>query len=182
MPYVFLPPKDQLILNPEKALIGDYRDESSSRSSLRRHYLVPVTKNLDHWAESERRAVHHHKARGSIIYHCKNVTKRNLKNLFRKIFFQARYSDKSKLSLVFQKQRGFPRGKAITNYLMIATNQATYGVELFRGVHDKNKHEWVVGVCYNGIHRYHVTSLDHPDKTYDWKNLDNLYFKVNISI
>ena len=89
--------------------------------------------------------------------------------------------DKSKLSLVFQKQRGCPRGKAITNYLMIATNQATYGVELFRGVHDKNKHEWVVGVCYNGIHRYHVTSLDQPDKIYDWKKLDNLYFKVNLT-
>ena len=60
---------------------------------------------------------------------------------------------------------------------MIATNQPTYGVELFRGVHDKNKHEWVVGVCYNGIHRYHVAALDNPDKIYDWKKLDNLYFK-----
>ena len=76
-----------------------------------------------------------------------------------------------------KKQHGMSRGKSITSYLMIATNQTTYGVEIFKGLSDKNKRPWVVGVCYSGLHRYHPGQLEVPEKIFDWKKLENLFYR-----
>ena len=69
------------------------------------------------------------------------------------------------------------RAKSVTNYLTVATNQPTYGVELFKGLADKNKRAWVVGVCYSGLHRYHPGQLEQPEKVFDWKKLENLFYR-----
>merc|ERR1712227_518908 len=46
--------KDQLSGCALQAMTGNYKSENESRSALRRFYLVPLTKDLEYWAESER--------------------------------------------------------------------------------------------------------------------------------
>ena len=58
--------KDQLAGCALQAMTGNYKSENESRSALRRFYLVPLTKDLEYWAESERRALNSHRKQHSI--------------------------------------------------------------------------------------------------------------------
>jgi hypothetical protein len=53
--------KDCLAGYALQAYIGNYRSEHESRSALRRLFLVKIGRDLDYWAESERRAVSQHR-------------------------------------------------------------------------------------------------------------------------
>ena len=53
--------KDILAAYALQAYIGNYRSENDSRSALRRYYLVKIGRDLEYWAECEKRAVNHHK-------------------------------------------------------------------------------------------------------------------------
>jgi len=128
--------KDILAAYALQAYIGNYRSENDSRSALRRYYLVKIGRDLEYWAECEKRAVNHHK-----------------------------------------KMAQMPRGKAITNYLRTAQEQLTYGVQYHRGITDKADRAWVIGVCYRGLHRYQPGHLEQPEKVFDWKKLENLYYR-----
>ena len=120
-----------------QAYIGNFRSENESRSALRRHYLVKIfNKDLDYWAECEKRAVSQHR-----------------------------------------KMANMSRGRAITRYLSIAQEQPTYGVQYHRGITDKSERQWVIGVCYRGLHRYQPGHLEQPEKIFDWKKLENLYYR-----
>uniref|UniRef100_A0A8C2YVK5 FERM domain containing 4B n=1 Tax=Cyclopterus lumpus TaxID=8103 RepID=A0A8C2YVK5_CYCLU len=76
----------------------------------------------------------------------------------------------------YKKLKGLTRGQAIVQYLALVESLPTYGVHYYP-VKDKQGLPWWLGVSYKGIGQYDLQDKLKPRKLYQWKQLENLYFR-----
>ncbi|XP_020863180.1 FERM domain-containing protein 4B isoform X4 [Phascolarctos cinereus] len=76
----------------------------------------------------------------------------------------------------YQKIKGLTRGQAIVRYMKIVEALPTYGVHYY-GVKDKQGIPWWLGISYKGIGQYDLQDKVKPRKLFQWKQLENLYFR-----
>ncbi|XP_058499176.1 FERM domain-containing protein 4B isoform X2 [Solea solea] len=72
--------------------------------------------------------------------------------------------------------KGVSRGQAIVQYLTLVESLPTYGVHYYE-VKDKQGIPWWLGISYKGIGQYDLQDKLKPRKLYQWKQLENLYFR-----
>ncbi|GCC36798.1 hypothetical protein chiPu_0015297, partial [Chiloscyllium punctatum] len=75
-----------------------------------------------------------------------------------------------------KKVSGQTRGQAIVNYMSIAESLPTYGVHYY-AVKDKQGIPWWLGLSYKGIFQYDYHDKVKPRKIFQWRQLENLYFR-----
>ncbi|XP_029947358.1 FERM domain-containing protein 4B isoform X2 [Salarias fasciatus] len=76
----------------------------------------------------------------------------------------------------YKKLKGLTRGQAIVQYLALVESLPTYGVHYYP-VKDKQGLPWWLGVSYKGIGQYDLQDKLKPRKLFQWKQLENLYFR-----
>ncbi|XP_074861790.1 FERM domain-containing protein 4B isoform X2 [Carettochelys insculpta] len=74
------------------------------------------------------------------------------------------------------KIKGLTRGQAIVQYMQVVEALPTYGVHYY-GVKDKQGIPWWLGISYKGIGQYDLQDKVKPRKLFQWKQLENLYFR-----
>uniref|UniRef100_A0A8C5H1P7 FERM domain-containing protein n=1 Tax=Gouania willdenowi TaxID=441366 RepID=A0A8C5H1P7_GOUWI len=75
-----------------------------------------------------------------------------------------------------KKLSGQSRGQAIVNYMSIVESLPTYGVHYY-AVKDKQGIPWWLGLSYKGIFQYDHQDKVKPRKVFQWRQLENLYFR-----
>ncbi|KAJ8409254.1 hypothetical protein AAFF_G00234520 [Aldrovandia affinis] len=76
----------------------------------------------------------------------------------------------------YKTLKGLTRGQAVVQYLALAESLPTYGVHYY-GVKDKQGIPWWLGISYKGIGQYDLQDKLKPRKLFQWKQLENLYFR-----
>ncbi|XP_026203235.1 FERM domain-containing protein 4B isoform X2 [Anabas testudineus] len=76
----------------------------------------------------------------------------------------------------YKKLKGLTRGQAIIQYHALVESLPTYGVHYYP-VKDKQGIPWWLGVSYKGIGQYDLQDKLKPRKLFQWKQLENLYFR-----
>ncbi|XP_014398039.1 PREDICTED: FERM domain-containing protein 4B [Myotis brandtii] len=76
----------------------------------------------------------------------------------------------------YLKTRGLTRGQAVVQYMKIVEALPTYGVHYY-AVKDKQGLPWWLGISYKGIGQYDLQDKVKPRKLFQWKQLENLYFR-----
>ncbi|XP_060095506.1 FERM domain-containing protein 4B isoform X4 [Heteronotia binoei] len=76
----------------------------------------------------------------------------------------------------YGKIKGLTRGQAIVQYMKVVEALPTYGVHYY-GVKDKQGIPWWLGISYKGIGQYDLQDKVKPRKLFQWKQLENLYFR-----
>uniref|UniRef100_A0AAZ3P1T0 FERM domain-containing protein n=1 Tax=Oncorhynchus tshawytscha TaxID=74940 RepID=A0AAZ3P1T0_ONCTS len=76
----------------------------------------------------------------------------------------------------YKQLKGVSRGQAIVKYLTLVESLPTYGVHYYE-VKDKQGIPWWLGISYKGIGQYDLQDKLKPRKLYQWKQLENLYFR-----
>ncbi|XP_054465118.1 FERM domain-containing protein 4B isoform X2 [Anoplopoma fimbria] len=76
----------------------------------------------------------------------------------------------------YKQLKGVSRGQAIVQYLTLVESLPTYGVHYYE-VKDKQGMPWWLGISYKGIGQYDLQDKLKPRKLYQWKQLENLYFR-----
>ncbi|XP_049633715.1 FERM domain-containing protein 4A isoform X3 [Suncus etruscus] len=76
----------------------------------------------------------------------------------------------------YKKLIGQTRGQAIVNYMSIVESLPTYGVHYY-AVKDKQGIPWWLGLSYKGIFQYDYHDKVKPRKIFQWRQLENLYFR-----
>ncbi|KAM6977184.1 FERM domain-containing protein 4B [Aplochiton taeniatus] len=76
----------------------------------------------------------------------------------------------------YKRLKGVSRGQAIVRYLTLVESLPTYGVHYYE-VKDKQGIPWWLGISYKGIGQYDLQDKLKPRKLYQWKQLENLYFR-----
>ncbi|MBN3321165.1 FRM4A protein, partial [Atractosteus spatula] len=76
----------------------------------------------------------------------------------------------------YKKLSGQSRGQAIVNYMSIVESLPTYGVHYY-AVKDKQGIPWWLGLSYKGIFQYDHHDKVKPRKVFQWRQLENLYFR-----
>ncbi|XP_048110774.1 FERM domain-containing protein 4B isoform X1 [Alosa alosa] len=76
----------------------------------------------------------------------------------------------------YKKLKGLTRGQAIVKYLALVQSFPNYGVHYYE-VKDKQGLPWWLGVSYKGIGQYDQQDKLKPRKLFQWKQLENLYFR-----
>ncbi|CAF96928.1 unnamed protein product [Tetraodon nigroviridis] len=76
----------------------------------------------------------------------------------------------------YRKLSGLTRGEAIVQYLTLVESLPTYGVHYYP-VKDKQEIPWWLGVSHKGIGQYDLQDKLNPRKLFQWKQLENLYFR-----
>ncbi|XP_069383266.1 FERM domain-containing protein 4B-like isoform X3 [Paralichthys olivaceus] len=76
----------------------------------------------------------------------------------------------------YKQLKGVSRGQAIVQYLTLVESLPTYGVHYYE-VKDKQGIPWWLGLSYKGIGQYDLQDRLKPRKLYQWKQLENLYFR-----
>ncbi|GAB6033499.1 FERM domain-containing protein 4A, variant 3 [Chamberlinius hualienensis] len=76
----------------------------------------------------------------------------------------------------YKKLMGQSRGLSIINFLSIVEKLPTYGIHYY-DVKDKNGVRLWLGISHKGIAVYDHSNKRNPKKVYQWKQLENLYFR-----
>ncbi|XP_034023348.1 FERM domain-containing protein 4B [Thalassophryne amazonica] len=76
----------------------------------------------------------------------------------------------------YKKLKGLTRGQAIVQYLSLVESLPTYGVHYYP-VKDKQGIPWWLGLSYKGIGQFDLQDRLKPRKLFQWKQLENLYFR-----
>ncbi|XP_066526361.1 FERM domain-containing protein 4B [Hoplias malabaricus] len=76
----------------------------------------------------------------------------------------------------YKQLKGVSRGQAIVQYLTLVESLPTYGVHYFE-VKDKQGIPWWLGISYKGIGQYDIQDKVKPRRLFQWKQLENLYFR-----
>ena len=76
----------------------------------------------------------------------------------------------------YKKTAGQTRGQALVNYMTIVESMPTYGVHYFE-VYDKRSSPWWLGLSCKGIAQYKHNDRKVPVRVFQWKQLENLYFR-----
>ncbi|QQP56060.1 Uncharacterized protein FKW44_000607 [Caligus rogercresseyi] len=119
-----------------QASVGDYTDEPTTKSLLRKTPLLPAALLLQEEEEATEEGVREH----------------------------------------YKKTVGQTRGQALVNYMSIVESMPTYGVHYFE-VFDKRQKPWWLGLSCRGIAQYAFEDRKVPVRVFQWKRLENLYFR-----
>ncbi|XP_048878161.1 FERM domain-containing protein 4B isoform X2 [Brienomyrus brachyistius] len=76
----------------------------------------------------------------------------------------------------YKALKGLTRGQAVIQYLTLVESLPTYGVHYYE-VKDKQGIPWWLGISYKGIGQYDLQDRLKPRKLFQWKQLENLYFR-----
>ena len=76
----------------------------------------------------------------------------------------------------YKKTVSQSRGQAMVNYMTIVESMPTYGVHYFE-VYDKRSSPWWLGLSCKGIAQYKHDDRKIPVRVFQWKQLENLYFR-----
>ncbi|XP_020924868.1 FERM domain-containing protein 4B isoform X8 [Sus scrofa] len=76
----------------------------------------------------------------------------------------------------YLKIKGLTRGQAVVQYMKVVEALPTYGVHYY-AVKDKQGLPWWLGISYKGIGQYDLQDKVKPRKLFQWKQLENLYFR-----
>ncbi|XP_036386974.1 FERM domain-containing protein 4B [Megalops cyprinoides] len=76
----------------------------------------------------------------------------------------------------YKTLKGLTRGQAVVQYLTLVESLPTYGVHYY-AVKDKQGIPWWLGISYKGIGQYDLQDKLKPRKLFQWKQLENLYFR-----
>uniref|UniRef100_A0A8C6NXF0 FERM domain containing 4B n=1 Tax=Nothobranchius furzeri TaxID=105023 RepID=A0A8C6NXF0_NOTFU len=76
----------------------------------------------------------------------------------------------------YKQLKGTSRGQVVVQYLTLVESLPTYGVHYYE-VKDKQGIPWWLGISYKGIGQYDLQDKLKPRKLYQWKQLENLYFR-----
>ncbi|XP_062871181.1 FERM domain-containing protein 4B [Trichomycterus rosablanca] len=76
----------------------------------------------------------------------------------------------------YKQRKGSSRGQAIVQYLTLVEALPTYGVHYYK-VKDKQGMPWWLGISYRGIGQYDIQDKVKPRRLFQWKQLENLYFR-----
>merc|ERR1719445_1331632 len=76
----------------------------------------------------------------------------------------------------YKKTVSQSRGQAMVNYMTIVESMPTYGVHYFE-VYDKRSSPWWIGLSCKGIAQYKHEDRKIPVRVFQWKQLENLYFR-----
>jgi len=76
----------------------------------------------------------------------------------------------------YKTMTGQSRGQAVVNYMTIVESMPTYGVHYFE-VFDKRSNPWWLGLSCKGIAQYKHEDRKVPCRVFQWKRLENLYFR-----
>ncbi|XP_077540063.1 uncharacterized protein LOC144152608 isoform X3 [Haemaphysalis longicornis] len=76
----------------------------------------------------------------------------------------------------YQQLVGRSRGSAIISYMNLVENLPTYGIHFYE-VKDKGGIPWWVGLSCKGVSQYDHNDKKTPRKFFQWKLLENLYFR-----
>ncbi|XP_054922107.2 uncharacterized protein [Dermacentor andersoni] len=76
----------------------------------------------------------------------------------------------------YQELAGRSRGSAIIAYMNLVENLPTYGIHFYE-VKDKGGIPWWVGLSYKGVSQYDYNDKKTPRRFFQWKLLENLYFR-----
>uniref|UniRef100_UPI00358E4C89 FERM domain-containing protein 4A-like isoform X2 n=1 Tax=Myxine glutinosa TaxID=7769 RepID=UPI00358E4C89 len=83
---------------------------------------------------------------------------------------------KSLIVNYYQDLNGLTRGQAIVGYMSVVEESPTYGLHFYH-VKDKEDVPLWLGVCWRGICQYEHQDRKKPRQVFDWKDLENLYFR-----
>ncbi|XP_025786780.1 FERM domain-containing protein 4A [Puma concolor] len=86
------------------------------------------------------------------------------------------FSSEDRVIEHYKKLNGQTRGQAIVNYMSIVESLPTYGVHYY-AVKDKQGIPWWLGLSYKGIFQYDYHDKVKPRKIFQWRQLENLYFR-----
>ncbi|XP_077453929.1 FERM domain-containing protein 4B isoform X2 [Stigmatopora argus] len=84
--------------------------------------------------------------------------------------------DRRVLDHDFVKKHGSIALNFLVRYLTLVESLTTYGVHYYE-VKDKQGIPWWLGISYKGIGQYDLQDKLKPRKLYQWKQLENLYFR-----
>uniref|UniRef100_A0A1A8NEW7 FERM domain containing 4B n=1 Tax=Nothobranchius pienaari TaxID=704102 RepID=A0A1A8NEW7_9TELE len=76
----------------------------------------------------------------------------------------------------YKQLKGSSRGQVVVQYLTLVESLPTYGVHYYE-VKDKQGIPWWLGISYKGIGQYDLQDKLKPRKLFQWKQLENLYFR-----
>ncbi|CAN7989550.1 unnamed protein product [Ixodes hexagonus] len=76
----------------------------------------------------------------------------------------------------YQELAGRSRGSSIISYMNLVETMPTYGIHFYE-VKDKGGIPWWVGLSCRGVSQYDYTDKKVPRKFFQWKLLENLYFR-----
>ncbi|XP_029843527.3 FERM domain-containing protein 4A isoform X2 [Ixodes scapularis] len=76
----------------------------------------------------------------------------------------------------YQELAGRSRGSSIISYMNLVETMPTYGIHFYE-VKDKGGIPWWVGLSCRGVSQYDYTDKKIPRKFFQWKLLENLYFR-----
>nr|XP_014343458.1 PREDICTED: FERM domain-containing protein 4B [Latimeria chalumnae] len=76
----------------------------------------------------------------------------------------------------YKKLKNLTRGQTIVKYMTQVEALLTYGVHYYE-VKDKQEIPWWLGISYKGIGQYDLQDKVKPRKFFQWKQLENLYFR-----
>uniref|UniRef100_A0A8C4R6J1 FERM domain-containing protein n=1 Tax=Eptatretus burgeri TaxID=7764 RepID=A0A8C4R6J1_EPTBU len=83
---------------------------------------------------------------------------------------------KSVIVNYYQDLNGLTRGQAIVGYMSVVEESPMYGIHFYH-VKDKEDIPLWLGVCWRGICQYDHQDRKKPRQVFDWKDLENLYFR-----
>ncbi|XP_077487000.1 uncharacterized protein LOC144098323 isoform X5 [Amblyomma americanum] len=76
----------------------------------------------------------------------------------------------------YHQLAGRSRGSAIIAYMNLVENLPTYGIHFYE-VKDKGGIPWWIGLSCKGVSQYDYNDKKTPRKFFQWKLLENLYFR-----
>lgn len=138
-----------------QASYGDHVDDTTTRGLIRKSPILPSHIMKDHIGSCEDQVIGHYVK-----------VKNNIQGVLGK---------KTHHDFCFQT-KGQTRGQAIVNYMTIVESMPTYGVHYFE-VLDKRGSLWWLGLSCRGIAQYEANDRRTPVRVFQWKQLENLYFR-----
>ncbi|KAK1785029.1 hypothetical protein P4O66_018455 [Electrophorus voltai] len=153
--------KLELLVQP-KLMAKDLLDLVASHFNLKEkeYFGISYTDDTGHfsWLQLDRRVLEHEFPKKSgpiVLYFCVS---------------------EDRVIEYYKKLSGQSRGQAIVNYMSIVESLPTYGVHYY-AVKDKQGIPWWLGLSYKGIFQYDYQDKVKPRKVFQWRQLENLYFR-----
>ncbi|XP_038066838.1 FERM domain-containing protein 4A-like isoform X3 [Patiria miniata] len=81
-----------------------------------------------------------------------------------------------KIIFYYRQLGGLSRGQAIICYMQLVESLPTYGVHFYE-LKDKTGIPWWLGLSYKGIGQYDIKDRLTPRKVFQWRQLQNIYYR-----
>ncbi|GMT23351.1 hypothetical protein PFISCL1PPCAC_14648 [Pristionchus fissidentatus] len=82
----------------------------------------------------------------------------------------------TKVLAEYDKLKGLPRGTAIVRFMAVAQLSSTYGSRFYRVI-DQSNCPCVLALNSKGIVQFDKNDLSAPVRVFEWRSIDNIYYK-----